>query len=75
MLYNENVGLENSRWEYDDGNMVKTRPSKKCEFCIYLHMINLLIIQGCQSGSVGQGGQLVRLVRIVRLDWWYRWSR
>ena len=23
-------------------------------------MINLLIIQGCQSGSVGRGGQLVR---------------
>ena len=27
--------------------------------------INLLIIQGCQSGSVGRGGQLVRLVRLV----------
>ena len=34
-------------------------------------MINLLIIQGCQSGSVGRGGQLVRLVRLV---WWSRWS-
>ena len=27
-----------------------------------IFMINLLIIQGCQSGSVGQGGQLVMVV-------------
>ena len=28
----------------------------------FIFMKNLFIIQGCQSGSVGQGGQLVRLV-------------
>ena len=27
----------------------------------FIFMINLLIIQGCQSGSVGRGDQLVRL--------------
>ena len=32
----------------------------------FIFMINLLIIQGCQSGSVGQ------LVRLVRLIWWSR---
>ena len=32
----------------------------------FIFMINLLIIQGCQSGSVGRGDQLVRLI------WWSR---
>ena len=35
----------------------------------FIFMINLLIIQGCQSGSVGRGDQLVRLVRLI---WWSR---
>ena len=37
----------------------------------FIFMINLLIIQGCQSGSVGRGHQLVRLFRLI---WWSRWS-
>ena len=28
----------------------------------FIFMINLLIIQGCQSGSFSRGGHLVRLV-------------
>ena len=35
----------------------------------FIFMINLFIIQGCQSGSVGRGDQLVRLVRLI---WWSR---
>ena len=35
----------------------------------FIFMINLLIIQGCQSGSVGRGDQLVKLVRLI---WWSR---
>ena len=30
-------------------------------------MINLLIIQACQSGSVGQDGQLVQVVQVVQV--------
>ena len=35
---------------------------------VFIFIINLLIIQGCQSGSVGLGGQL------VRLSGWSGWS-
>ena len=33
----------------------------------FIFMINLLIIQGCQSGSVGQDGQLVQVVQVVQV--------
>ena len=38
----------------------------------FIFMKNLLIIQGCQSGSFRRCGQLVRFVRLV---WWSRWCR
>ena len=44
-------------------------PTVKSANIAFIFMINLLIIQGCQSGSVGRGGQSVRLV------WRSRWSR
>ena len=33
----------------------------------FIFVINLSIIQGCQSGSVGQDGQLVQVVQVVQV--------
>ena len=55
--------LESVLWKKEIQDQVSNANSA------FIFMINLWVIQGCQSGSVGQGGQLVRLV------WWSRWSR
>ena len=55
-------------YEHDESG----QKAKKCKLdqvnnanSVFIFMINLLIIQGCQSGSFGWGGHLVRLVRLV----------